>query len=378
VSQGPSYHWIDTEAALARAADRLALARAVAVDTEADSFYHYFHKCCLVQISDGEDAYLIDPLALKGLEPLGKVFGSSATLKVLHAAEQDILYLRRDHGFSLAPLFDTMIAAQLLGRASIGLAGLLEAHFNVRLDKGCQRDNWSRRPLTEDQKSYAAEDVRHLIRLADTLRADLEARGRLDWAREEFEVVARRAWEPRAFDPEAFWSLKGARDLLPRQASVLRELFVMRDEQARQGDVPPFRILSDEALVALARRSPQEGTDLQGIKGVTPLVRRRIGAEVIAATRRGLERPESDLPAPPRGRGRRKSAATQARIERLREWRRARAADLGLDPGVLFPQATLEALAATGLAGLEDPEALPGLRAWRRRLILPDAGQLLR
>lgn len=375
---GPApYHWIDSQEGLERAARSLSRARTLAVDTEADSFYHYFHKCCLIQISDGESVHLIDPLALKRLDPLGEVLSSGDVLKVLHAAEQDVLYLRRDYNFTVTPLFDTMIAAQLLGKPSIGLAGLLEAHFEVRLDKGCQRDNWSRRPLSEDQKAYAAEDVRHLIRLAEALRADLEGKGRLEWAREEFDLVARRAWEPRTFDPDAFWGIKGARDVTPRQAAVLRELYVMRDEEARRVDAPPFRILSDEALLGLARKEPRHPKDLQGIRGVTPLVRRRIGAAVLDAAERGLALPEDRLPVPPRGRGRRKSAAMQARLDRLREWRRARAADLGLDPGVLFPQATLEALAIAGPEGLSDPEALPGLREWRRRLILPDAGRLL-
>ncbi|HEU4400486.1 MAG TPA: ribonuclease D [Candidatus Polarisedimenticolia bacterium] len=377
MSDAPPHVWVETEDELARAAERLARAGSLAIDTEADSFYHYFHKCCLIQISDGETAYLVDPLALRRLDPLGEVLASTGSVKVLHAAEQDVLYLRRDCGFTLLPLFDTMIAAQLLGRPSIGLARLLEDHFGVTLDKGCQRDDWSRRPLSERQKQYAAEDVRHLIRLRELLQHELEEKGRLEWAQEEFDLVALRAWEPRAFDPEAFWTVKGVRDLPPRQAAVLRELYVMRDERAREGDVPPFRIVSDEALLALARLLPRSPAELQGIKGVTPLVRRRIGTQALAAVRRGLEVPESALPIPPRGRGRRKSSTSQARLERLRDWRKTLSADLGLDPGVLFPQSTLEALAVSGLAGLDHPEAIPGLRRWRRGLIAPEAGRLL-
>jgi ribonuclease D len=373
----PACTWVDTVQGLEPAARRLARARALAVDTEADSFYHYFHKCCLIQVSDGGETVLVDPLALRGLDPLAAVLGSPGILKVLHAAEQDVLYLRRDYGITVRPLFDTMIAAQLLGRPSIGLARLLEEHFGVRLDKGCQRDDWSRRPLSERQKTYAAEDVRHLIRLADILRAELEARGRLEWAEEEFEIVASRTWDSRPFDREEFWSVKGARDLTPRQAAILRELYAARDERARQADVPPFRILSDEALLGLARRAPAAPSQMEGIRGVTPLVRRRIGSLILAAVRCGHEVPEAHLPAPPRGRARRSSAAARDRLERLRAWRKDRAADLGLDPGVLCPQATLEALAAAGPAALARPEEIPGLRAWRRRLLTPDAGRLL-
>lgn len=372
-----SYVWVDTAEGLGEAVARLGRARALAVDTEADSFYHYFHKCCLLQISDGDVAYLIDPLALRRPDPLGEVFAEPSIVKVLHAAEQDVLYLRRDYGFQMSPLFDTMIAAQLLGRPIIGLAGLIETHFGVKLDKGCQRDDWSRRPLSDRQKIYAAEDVRHLIRLRDILRAELLEKERLAWAEEEFGLVARRAWEPRSFDPDAFWTIKGARDLAPREAAILRELYGARDERARQADLPPFRIVSDEALLALAKRKPGSIADMEGIKGLTPLVRRRIGSAVLAAVHQGLAIPDSALPIPPRGQGRRKSAATLSRLERLREWRRGRAVDLGLDPGVLFPQSTLEALAVAGLPGLEGPELVPGLREWRRRLILPEARALL-
>ena len=372
-----SYVWVDSDSDLQRAAQHLSKASALAVDTEADSFYHYHHKCCLIQVSDGEVVYLIDPLRLKRLDPLGEALASRRIVKVLHAADQDVLYLRRDFGFHLEPLFDTMIASQLLGKSGIGLASLLLAFFGVTLDKGSQRDDWSRRPLTEGQKIYATEDVRHLIRLSQVLQEELHAAGRLAWAEEEFALVARRAWEPRVFDPEMFWTIKGARDLTPREAAVLRELYAMRDRRAREADLSPFRIIADEALLALAKKRPAGSAELNGIRGVTPLVRRRIGSEILQAVRAGLEAPEADLPVPPRGRPRRKTTATQGRLERLREWRKARAAELGIDPGVLFPQSTLEALAAAGLQALETPEEIPGLRAWRVGLIRPDATRLL-
>src|SRR2546422_5587405 len=243
-----AYVWVDSERDLERMAEPLSRATSLAVDTEADSFYHYHHKCCLIQVSDGEAVYLVDPLALKRLEPLGEVLGASRTVKVLHAAEQDVLYLRRDFGFHLEPLFDTMIGSQLLGKTGIGLASLLLAYFGVKLDKGSQRDDWSRRPLNERQRAYASEDVRHLIRLRDVLKDELTTLGRLSWAEEEFSLVARRAWEPRIFDPEMFWSIKGARDLPLREAAVLRELYAMRDRRAREADLSPFRIISDDEI----------------------------------------------------------------------------------------------------------------------------------
>jgi ribonuclease D len=369
--------WIDTTAGLAEAAAQLARATSIAVDTEADSFYHYFHKCCLIQISDGSTDFLIDSLTIQHPQELAPVLAAPGISKVLHAAEQDVMYLRRDFAFELTPVFDTMIAAQLLGKKSIGLAGLLLEYFNVALDKGCQRDDWSRRPLSVRQRAYAAEDVRHLIRLRHALEADLAERGRLAWAGEEFEYIARRAWPQRLFDADEFWGIKGAKELEPVGAAALREMYAMRDERARAGDVPPFRIVSDETLLALARKMPRSSADLEGIKGFTPLVRRRIGPLVLEAVERALGLPETDRPTPPRNQGKRRSAAFRTRVERLREWRRTRAAELALDPGVLFPQSTLDAVAERGLAGLEPTETLPGLRRWRREILLPDAPRLL-
>jgi len=370
-------NWIDTDEGLAETAARLARAEALAVDTEADSFYHYFHKCCLIQVSDGHETWLIDSIGLKDLQPLAAAFHGNAAIKVLHAAEQDVLYLRRDFGLEVRPLFDTMIAAQILGKRSVGLAGLLQEYFGVALDKGCQRDDWSRRPLTERQRSYAAEDVLHLIRLQHVLEADLTAAGRLEWAREEFEYIARRSWPPRAFDPDEFWGIKGARDLEPEAAAALRELTAMRDERARAADVPPFRIVSDETLMALARRLPKVPADLDGLKGFTPLVRRRIGPLVLEAVARAAALPEAERPRPPKGQGRRRTTAFRVRVERLRAWRRERAAALGLDPGVLFPQSTLDALADRGMAALDGGDPIPGLRRWRRAILDPDAARLL-
>ncbi|HET6278366.1 MAG TPA: ribonuclease D, partial [Candidatus Polarisedimenticolia bacterium] len=172
-----AYDWVDTAEGLAAAAKSLSKARTIGLDTEADSFYHYFHKCCLLQISDGERVFLVDVLAIRQPDALKEIFASERSTKILHAAEQDILYLRRDFGLEIHPVFDTMIAAQLLGKPSVGLAGLLSAYFGAKLDKGCQRDDWSKRPLTDRQKAYAAADVRQLIPLRDALLVELEATG---------------------------------------------------------------------------------------------------------------------------------------------------------------------------------------------------------
>ena len=214
-----------------RLSDLRALARdlvreeVVAVDTEADSFYHYFDKTCLVQVATKKHCYLIDPLAFGGpaeLKPLGPVFASPKVRVVFHAAEYDIFVLKRDCSFEFRNLFDTMISAQLLGYPSVGLAGLAERHFDVKLPKDEQRSDWSVRPLSDRQLSYAAADVLYLIPLTERLEKELRQAKRHRWALEEFEALTRRQWPEREFDEFGYLRIKGARRLDPKGLSILR------------------------------------------------------------------------------------------------------------------------------------------------------------
>ncbi len=211
----------------------------VAFDTEADSFYHYFDKVCLLQVATRKKCWLVDPIALGGpahLEPLAPVFASPKVRVLFHAAEYDIFVLKRDAGFEFSNLFDTMVSAQLLGYPSIGLAALVEKHFGVSLPKDEQRSDWSRRPLTEKQMSYAASDVLYLIKLAEKLEKELVKAGRREWAEDEFQTLCGRHWPEREFDKLGYLRIKGARALDPAELAVLRELYVLRDKRAREID----------------------------------------------------------------------------------------------------------------------------------------------
>jgi len=188
--------------------------------------------------------------------------------------------------------------------------------------------------------------------------------GRLSWAEEEFALVARRAWEPRVFDPEMFWTIKGARDLPPQEAAILRELYAMRDRLAGQADLSPFRIVSDETLLALARKRPAAAADLSGVRASPPRSETDRNRRA-AGGGGGTGRARGGLAGAAARSGAQEVRRLQARLERLREWRKTRASELGLDPGVLCPQSTLEALAAAGAEALDHPEEIPGLRAWR-------------
>jgi ribonuclease D len=361
------YVRIEREADLRALARDLLREKVLAIDTEADSFYHYFDKTCLVQIASSEGIFLVDPLALGGpaeLAPLGPVFASKKIRKVFHAAEYDIFVLKRDCSFEFANLFDTMVSAQLLGYPAVGLAALAQRHFGVSLPKDEQRSDWSSRPLRESQLLYAAADVAYLVSLADKLEAQLAEKGRLGWAKEEFETLIRRTWPVREFDDAGYLRIKGAKGLPAIQLSVLRELYLLRDARAREVDRPPFKVLGNRTLMEISQRQPASPAELGQIKGITELILRRLGREILAAVARGLRSPHAPLRKPDGSGRRRMDRRTEKRVERLKRWRSGRARDLGLDPGVLCPNTGLEAIAWRNPAKASEVAEIPELKGW--------------
>jgi ribonuclease D len=361
------YELIETRADLDALAQDLQGEKVLAVDTEADSFYHYFDKTCLVQIATRKQIYLIDPLALGGpaeLAPLAPVFASPDVRKIFHAAEYDIFVLKRDCRFEFANLFDTMISAQLLGYPSVGLSSLAARHFDVNLPKDEQRSDWSRRPLTERQLSYAASDVLYLFPLAEKLGKELREARRRKWATEEFETLCRRSWPEREFDEQGYLRIKGARKLDPKALGVLRELFLMRDRRAREMDRPPFKVLGNRTLLEIAERRPKKLDELAEIKGITELLKRRLGREVLNAVREGRKQEHGPLPRQVGSGRRRMDRHADRRLTALKRWRTQRAPDLSLDPGVLCPNSTLEAIAWRAPESVAEMKELPEVKGW--------------
>jgi len=339
----------------------------VAFDTEADSFYHYFDKTCLVQVATRERNWLVDPLALGGpanLAPLGPVFASPRVRVLFHAAEYDLFILKRDCGFSFTNLFDTMVSAQLLGYPAVGLAALIEHHFGVRLPKDEQRSDWSRRPLRDKQLQYAVSDVLYLIRLAEAIEKELEEKGRLRWAMDEFDALTRRAWPEREFDPLGYLRIKGAKSLDPVPLAILRELFLVRDARAREIDRPPFKVLGNRTLLELVKIQPQNREELGRIKGISDLIIRRMGSDLLAAVKKGIKNPHGPIPKAQGPTRRRMDKRTERRLAALKSWRTPRAKELGLDPGVLCPNSSLEAIALANPKTGDDVRALPELKRW--------------
>jgi ribonuclease D len=358
---------VETRADLDGLAQDLLGEKVIAVDTEADSFYHYFDKTCLVQIATRRQIYLIDPLALNGasdLALLAPVFASPDTRKIFHAAEYDLFVLKRDCSFQFANLFDTMISAQLLGYPSVGLASIAERHFDVKLPKDEQRSDWSVRPLRQRQLNYAAADVLYLIDLAEILGKELRQAKRMRWAREEFETLTRREWPDRQFDELGYLRIKGARRLDPKGLSILRELYLTRDARARELDRPPFKVLGNRTLLEIAERKPRKLAELSEIKGITDLLIRRIGRHVMAAVRSGRKQDHGPIPKLPSSGRRRMDRQTERRLAALKRWRTTRAQQLSMDPGVLCPNSALEAIAWSAPGRARELEDVPELKRW--------------
>ena len=374
------YELIDKETELAELVPELAKEEVLAFDTEADSFYHYFDKTCLVQIATRKRIYLVDPLAMGGpeaLKPLGPLFSSSSIRTLFHAAEYDLYVLKRDCGFRFHGLFDTMVCAQLLGYPGIGLAALVERHFDVKLPKDEQRSDWSARPLRSSQLTYAAADVRYLIRVAEKLEKELKKLDRLTWAQDEFRLLEKREWPEREFDRLGYLKIKGARGLDPQSLSLLRELYYVRDKRARDVDRPAFKVLGNRTLLEIAQKQPGSEKELGEIKGVTDLILRRFGREIMSAVERGMKRKHGPIPKSTGTGRRRMDRRTERRLAALKKWRGDQAKSLSLDPGVLCPNATLEAIA------FENPRTAAaigkaGVKPWFGRTFGAEIAQLLR
>src|SRR5919199_640038 len=258
------------------------------IDTEFMPEGRYRPLLCLVQIVVGEEIAVLDPLDGRGFDPapLAEVLADPAVEVVLHAGRQDVALLRRQWRTDVTNVFDTQVAAGFAGfSAQAGYLGLLHHVLKIRLKKSASFTRWDARPLTDEQLKYAAEDVEHLLPLADELQSRLSARGRLEWAREECRPIAEASDER---DPDEVWRrLPRATGLDPRERAVARELAAWRERTAEREDRPVGAILRDPSVVELAKRQPRDTRALGNIRGITPDVLRRRGDDVLEAIERG-------------------------------------------------------------------------------------------
>jgi ribonuclease D len=367
VTDPPSYTLISTDEAFRSMLERLTAAPRLAIDIEADSLYHYFEKVCLIQISTDIDTFILDPLSITLIGELGPILSNPAVEKVFHAAGYDVFCLRRDYGFAFANIFDTYIAAQLLGHEFLGLSALMEAILGIYHSKRRQRDDWSHRPLAEEQLEYAAMDTHHLLRLRDDLEIKLKDKGRLSWAQEEFAAAAVIERPEKEFDTEGFRRIKGNRDLSLQEQAMLRAIFLTRDRIARQLDVPSFKVLNNSVLIELVKKPPKSAREMFDRPGVSYRVARKFSDEILQTLEESRQQDPTFPESPQRNNWKPPSRAVRLRLESLRNWRQAKSKELGLNIGVVFPANLLENLAAVPPADLQEMSGLPGMRQWRVR-----------
>ena len=353
------------------AADLLRFPR-LAVDTESNGLYVYQEQVCLLQFSTPETDYLVDPLALSDLSPLGPLFENPAIQKVFHAAEYDVLCLKRDFGFRFSNLFDTMLGARVLGRKDLGLGNMLATEFGLDLDKRHQRANWGRRPLTASMLAYARLDTHYLLALRERLQAELIEKGLLALAEEDFQRMCEIPSGPLQASVDTCWSIANPRDVTPRQAAVLEALCAYRDRQARYANFPTFRILPNRALIDIAIHSPKNLEELDEVPGLPGRTLERYGEGILAAVREGLESPALHPP-----HNHRPPDVVLQRVDLLREWRKDTGRQMGVESDVILPKDTLYAIAE---ADPRTPEALAGLMEslpWRHERFGSEILQLL-
>lgn len=366
--------FVDRPAGLDQVRAELAHTSRFALDCEAAGFHRYSDRLCLVQLTVGERTWLLDPLSLPLGDLLRPALEDPAREVVMHGADFDLRLLDRDLGIRPLRLFDTQIAASLLGIEGIGLSSLLERTLGVNLAKKYQRADWAKRPLPRPMLEYAALDTHHLLELADRLTLELEEAGRMEWAREECEELQKVQYEePSVEDPAA--RVKASRDMSSREVHRLREALEWRDAVARERDRAPFRIAGDTVLVEVARRDPASIEAFAEIRGMNRSLARSEGGPLVERLRlvRALEEVElRGLPArESSGRGR-PEPEVEERMLRLKSVRNRRAREIAIDRGTLLPNALLQAVAEDPPSTLEALGRVPGVRQWQRDVVGPD------
>lgn len=323
--------------------------------------FAYAERACLIQVSAAGHDYILDPLPDIDLAGLGAIVEDPSVEKVFHAAEYDLILLRRDYGWRLNNLFDTMWAARILGYRQIGLASLLEQFYSLRLSKRYQKANWCHRPLSAAELAYAQKDTHYLLALRDRLAAELEERGLTDEAREIFEEQSRVKMPDNGFDPDGFWGINGAQDLTPDQQAALRALYLFRDREARRRNQPHFKVLGDRTLLEMAAKLPTDPDDLDDIHGMTTGQQQRYGRRMLEL----IEESRADPPPQPPKRNPRPPDAVLIRYDKLHRWRKARAQARGVESDVIISRDAIWAIAEANPRTLGELAALSLLGPWR-------------
>jgi len=342
--------WVNTTQLLKQMVDDLASQDRVAVDTESNSLHAFREQVCLLQFSTSKTDYLLDPLVLKDLSILAPIFSNPRIEKVFHAAEYDLICLRRDFGFSFVNLFDTMQAARVLGYPAVGLDRLLGDKFKIKMDKRHQKANWAARPLTKDQIHYARLDTHYLFDLRDALEQELREKQRLEYALEDFNRACIMEEQKQRLNGESWERFSGRKDISLRELTVISQLCKWRDKEAAKLNRPPYKVVMDDVFVALAKNPPEQKVDLSAA-GLSEKQIKLWGDQVLSATRLGVKAPLVE-----RKQLERKNDAVLRRLEKLKAWRKSIGMEMQVESDIILPKPYL------GLLSENPPKTLDELR----------------
>ena len=331
--------WVNTKQVLQKMMDDLVTQSRVAVDTESNSLHAFREQVCLIQITSSHTDYLIDPLELRDLKLLAPIFSNPRIEKVFHAAEYDLICLRRDFGFSFANLFDTMHAARVLGYPAVGLDRLLGDKFNVQMDKRHQKAHWAARPLSKEQIHYARLDTHYLFNLRDALEQELREKNRWEFAKDDFMRACLLDEVKQKTNGESWERFSGRKDLSLRELTVMAHLCKWREKEAEKLNRPLYKVIMDDTLITLSKNQAQQKVDLSAA-GLSEKQIHLWGDAVLAAIRLGVSAPLVE-----RRQVEAKNDAFLRRLEKLKLWRKSAGQEMGVESDVVLPKPYLSALA---------------------------------
>lgn len=353
--------WVSTPAALKRTVAAIKSSKKVYFDLEADSMHHYYAKICLMQILANGRCYLVDPLENLDLRPLLKALSEKPIIG--HGIDYDLRMLFSEHGFKPLEIFDTMLAAQLLGRSAFGLAALVQEFFGITLVKEGQKADWSRRPLTADLVEYAAQDTFFLPELHASLTTELQGRGRLSWHKESCQSLIRATQRVKEVDPDLSWRITGSARFTQRQLAVLKAMWTVREHYSQDRDLPSYKVLPSDILLRFAESVPEEGSPLETVR-LPSRLHPDFREDLLEAFEDALaSAPEEwPLPLPPPKRPPR--APHPELLLEMRDHRDGIAKKLALDPSLLAPKAMMLSAALALTKNEATPETIRESAQW--------------
>ncbi|OEU65729.1 MAG: hypothetical protein BBJ57_11765 [Desulfobacterales bacterium PC51MH44] len=361
-----NYQVIDTISELENVSRILEREKAVGIDLEADSMYHFIEKVCLIQMATKKTSFVIDPLRIKDLSPLKFLFSRQDITKIFHGADYDVRSLYRDFKIEINNLFDTEVACRFVGIKETGLETVLKQFFKVNLNKKYQKKDWSKRPLPQEMIDYAARDVIYLVPLAQILIKELEKKGRLSWVLEECDYLSK-VRSVSSDDEPLFLKFKGAGRLKSRSLGVLEALLQFRKQVAQKKDRPLFKIIGNAALMKITLARP---VTLRRLKGIGALSAKQInmyGNGLIEAVDKALKAPENELPVYPRKKAPVLSQKVPKRVKAIKKWRDKRAKELAIDPALLCNKALLTAIAVQKPTDTKGLATIKNMKDWQKK-----------